>query len=89
MDTDLISSIEVTVEEACAAEGNIFGYGSWTHHSLLYLAYVEHEMGIDEGAEWVRAKLERSWEKMDPTARELVDNEYEVARTFLDVDDSN
>lgn len=189
MDTDLIASIESTVEEACAAVSNIFGYGIWTHHitqvvanarelaprfdadeeivvlgallhdyasikdeslyenhhihspreaenlleqhdypqeridqvkqciedhrgsvdgdpdtpeaaclanadamahiqqahSLLYLAYVENEMGIDDGAEWVRAKLERSWEKMDPIARELVASEYEIARSFLDI----
>jgi uncharacterized protein len=193
MNTDLIKKIESTVKKACAAESNVFGYGSWTHHitqvaantrelapqfnadeeivvlgallhdyagikdealyeehhihgpreaeelleqheypperiervkrciadhrgnvdgepdtpeaaclanadamahiqqahSLLYLAYVEHEMGIDEGAEWVRAKLERSWEKMDPVAREMVASEYDDARVFLDVDNSS
>ena len=186
MDTDLITSLSSTVEEACAGESNIFGYGIWTHHitqvvanvcelvprfdadeeivvlsallhdyasikdeslyenhhihspreaeqlleqhdypqeridqvkqcianhrgsvdsetdtpeaaclanadamahiqqahSLLYLAYVEHEMEIDNGAEWVRAKLERSWEKMDPIARELVASEYETTERF-------
>ena len=32
--------------------------------SLLYLAYVRHEMEIDEGSAWVQAKLQRSWQKL-------------------------
>ena len=34
--------------------------------SLLRLAFVQRHMGIDKGARWVRAKLERSWHKQRP-----------------------
>lgn len=30
----------------------------------LYLAYIHHGMGIDEGRVWVKAKLQRSWQKL-------------------------
>jgi hypothetical protein len=30
----MIAEIERIVEEACAKESNIFGYGIWTHHII-------------------------------------------------------
>lgn len=33
--------------------------------SLLYLAFVQHGMTLDEGTRWVREKLVRSWGKLD------------------------
>lgn len=53
--------------------------------SLLYLAYMQHGMGIDEGAAWVRAKLERSWSKLRPDVQELVRVEYEAILKILPV----
>lgn len=51
--------------------------------SLLQLAYAQHGMGVAEGAAWVRAKLARSWKKLDPDVRELVREEYEAALRLL------
>lgn len=51
--------------------------------SLLYGAYAAREMDIDAGAEWVRSKIERSWQKLDPEARPLVREEYEAAQIIL------
>jgi putative nucleotidyltransferase with HDIG domain len=51
--------------------------------SLLYLAYTKHKMGIDEGAAWVLAKLERSWDKMMPEAKNLIREKYEAIRKSL------
>jgi uncharacterized protein len=51
--------------------------------SLLYGAYAAREMDIDAGTEWVRSKLERSWEKLAPEVRPLVRDEYEAAQTIL------
>ena len=51
--------------------------------SLLYLAYVQHDMAIDEGAAWFEEKTQRSWEKIHPRAREEVRDEYEAAMTML------
>lgn len=51
--------------------------------ALLELAFVQHGMGIDEGAEWVRAKLERSWNKLSPEVQEMVGEKYEAALMTL------
>lgn len=53
--------------------------------SLLELAFVQHGLGIDEGASWVRAKLERSWKKTSPQAHQLIRKKYEAALMTLTV----
>ncbi len=187
MSDGLIEEIRITVERACAAESNVFGYGIWTHHitrvahhavrlasvfeadpeivevaallhdyasvkdealyedhhlhgpieagkllaglgfpadraaavrqaiaahrasveverrnpeaeclanadalahienvpSLLHLAYVRRRQGIDEGADWVRAKLTRSWGKLSPRVREETRDMYHAALEVL------
>jgi uncharacterized protein len=52
--------------------------------SLLRAAYVNREMTVEEGAGWVRAKLERSWEKLHPVAADAVREDYRAAMTLLD-----
>ncbi len=187
MSERLIEEIRITVERACAAESNVFGYGIWTHHitrvadhaarlapifdadpqvveiaallhdyasvkdeslyedhhlhgpveagklldrlgypaaktqavreaiashrasvavdrrspeaeclanadalahvenvpSLLHLAYVRRGLGIDDGAAWVRAKLERSWGKLSPRVRDEARGTYRSALRVL------
>lgn len=51
--------------------------------SLLYLAYVEHAMGIDEGAAWVREKLQRSWRKLRDDVQDMVRETYEAGLEIL------
>lgn len=51
--------------------------------SLLYLAYVNHKMDIDEGKKWVLAKLERSWKKLIPEAKVLIKDKYDAIRKAL------
>lgn len=51
--------------------------------SLLYLAYVRKGLGVDEGATWVRAKLERSYQKLMPEAKVLVGERYRAALGVL------
>lgn len=51
--------------------------------SLLHLAYVQRGMGIMEGAAWVRAKLARSWKKLDPVVQAMVKDQYEAAKKLL------
>ena len=176
----MITEIAEIVEEACASEANIFGYGIWTHHvtqvvkngkylaklfdadpeiieiaallhdyasikdealykdhhihspieaekllkrfgypqerieavkeciathrgsvsrdslmlmqwltlnkcPLLQLAFVQHGMGIDEGTQWVREKLERSWNKLSPQVQEMMMEQYKAALMTLAV----
>ncbi|MFC7325910.1 HD domain-containing protein [Halorubrum rutilum] len=52
--------------------------------SLLHAAYVTREMTVEDGAGWVRTKLERSWEKLHPVAADAVRDEYHAALTVLD-----
>jgi uncharacterized protein len=67
-----------TQEAVCLADAD-----AMTHienvPALLGLVYVQRGMGIDEGADWVRAKLERSWHKLSPAAQELVRDSYQAA----------
>lgn len=51
--------------------------------SLLYLAYVHHGMGIDEGKVWVKAKLQRSWQKLREDVQDMVRDTYEAALKIL------
>lgn len=51
--------------------------------SLLHLAYVQHKLGIDEGTKWVLAKLERSWQKLMPEAKQLLEKKYEAIKIAL------
>ena len=53
-------------------------------NSLLYLAYVQHGINIDEGAEWVKKKLIRSWGKMNNNIRLKLKNEYQAAILTLE-----
>ncbi len=77
----------VTVEHR-SAEGACLANADAMSHieqvpSLLYLAYVHHGMGIDEGKTWVKAKLQRSWQKLRADVQELVRGEYEAALMVL------
>lgn len=51
--------------------------------SLLYLAYVQHKMGIDEGTKWVLEKLERSYQKLIPEAKNLIKEKYQAIKETL------
>lgn len=51
--------------------------------SLLRMVYVEQGLGVDEGAAWVRAKLARSWAKMDPRVQALAEPLWRAAETIL------
>jgi uncharacterized protein len=40
---------------------------------MFYLAYGVHRLGSDQGADWLKAKLQRSWEKiLLPEARAMI-----------------
>ena len=52
--------------------------------SLFYLAYAKFDMGIDEGAAWIRKKLSRTWNKINPEIRYLVEEKYSAALLMTD-----
>lgn len=51
--------------------------------SLLHLVFVQRGMGIDEGTQWVREKLERSWNKLSPLVQALMRERYEAVLQVL------
>lgn len=53
--------------------------------SLLHLAFVQRGMSIDQGSQWVRDKLQRSWRKLTPQVQELMQDKYQAALKTLTV----
>jgi uncharacterized protein len=51
--------------------------------SILYYVFVQRGMGIDEGTLWVRHKLERTWNKLNPQIQEMMQEKYEAALKIL------
>lgn len=53
-------------------------------NSLLYLAYKNHGLGIDEGTAWVLNKLEKGWKKLTlPAARKIILPKYRSIKMTL------
>jgi uncharacterized protein len=52
-------------------------------NSLLYFVFIHQKMNIDEGTKWVLAKLERSWKKLIPEAKEMVREKYKAIKIAL------
>ena len=71
-----------SAEGACLANADAMSHIEGVP-SLLYLAYVHHGMGIDEGRAWVKAKLQRSWQKLRGDVQELVRDKYEATLKVL------
>jgi uncharacterized protein len=71
-----------SVEARCLADAD-----AMTHiqsvPSLLHYAYCQRGLDIDAGAAWVRAKLQRTWNKLAPDARRQVQATYDAALAVL------
>lgn len=51
--------------------------------SLLYLAFVEKKMGIEEGKEFVKNKLTRSFQKLSTESAKYYKNKFEKVMEVL------
>ena len=65
-----------SIEELCVADADAISHFD-SVPSLLYLAYVQRGMGIEEGKEFVKAKLKRSFEKLSPESKKYYKNKFE------------
>jgi len=75
--------IEKTSKEAiCVADADGMAHID-NIPSLLYFAYFNHQMSIDDGAKWVSEKIERSWNKLSYQARQMIKDKYESAQRVL------
>lgn len=72
-----------TLEAECVASAD--GMAHFDNvPALLYTAFVRKQMDIEEGKNWVRNKLGRSWSKLIPEAKELVLPKYESVKILLE-----
>ena len=77
-----VESERSTPEARCLASADALAHIQ-NVPSLLYFAYVHKRLGIDEGAIWVKEKLERSWEKLEPHLQERSKEQCEAALEVL------
>jgi HD superfamily phosphodiesterase len=68
-----------TIEAECVASGDAMAHIT-SFPSLLILAWKVHDMSYQEGIDWALAKMERSWNKLIPEAKELVKDQYEAIK---------
>ena len=51
--------------------------------SVIHLAYGIHQYDTEEGAKWVLKKLARSWDKLMPEAKKLIQKKYNAIQLSL------
>lgn len=73
---------KITIEELCVADADAISHFD-NVPSLLYLAYVNKKLGIEEGREFVRNKLKRSYEKLSDNSKILYETKYEQVMDVL------
>jgi len=78
-----IKSEKSTPEEQVVADADAMAHIE-NFKSLLYLAYVEKGLGIEEGSTWVLKKIERSWSKMSPQGKDMMKSKYESMLNCLE-----
>lgn len=73
---------KLSKEELCVADADAISHFD-SVPSLLYLAYVERKMNIEEGVQFVKSKLERSYNKLSDESKEFYRGKYEHVMAVL------
>lgn len=73
---------KVTLEELCVTDADAISHFD-NVPSLLYLAYVNKKLGIDEGREFVRSKLTRSYEKLSYKSKLFYKTKFDQVMSIL------
>jgi len=68
-----------SLEAECVASSDAMSHIT-NFPALLILAWKVHNMDYQEGIDWALAKMERSWNKLIPEAKELVKEKYEAIK---------
>ncbi len=69
-------------EEMCLADADAISHFD-SVPSLFYLAYVNHGLGVSEGTDFVKSKLERSYNKLSEESKRIYADKYkEVMRVI-------
>lgn len=77
-----ISGERLSLEEMCVADADAISHFD-NVPSLLYLAYVKRNLDIDEGKEYVKAKLIRSYEKLSEESKGFYRDKFEQVMSIL------
>ena len=77
-----ISGERLSLEELCVADADAISHFD-NVPSLLYLAYVKRNLGIDEGKEFVKAKLTRSYEKLSEESKNFYREKFKQVMNVL------
>lgn len=70
-----ITLVRNSIEELCVADADAISHFD-SVPSLLYLAYVEKRMSLEEGIRFVKGKLERSFCKLSPESKAFYEDKY-------------
>ena len=71
-----------SLEELCVADADAISHFD-SVPSLLYLAYVQKSMEIEEGKEFVKDKLTRSFQKLSAKSKKYYQNKFEKVMEVL------
>lgn len=71
-----------SAEEICVADADAVSHFD-SVPSLFYLAYVKCGLDIVEGAEFVRSKLERSYNKLSERGKLIYSDKYKAAMSII------
>lgn len=73
---------KTSVEAECLADADAMAHFD-SVPSLFYYLFTSTEKNIDEAAQWLSAKLERSWNKLSPFAKTISREKYEACQLVL------
>ena len=71
-----------TIEAECVCDADSMSHFS-TIGSLFYLAYNVKKMDTKEGIDFVKGKLQRSYNKLTPTGKEMIKDRYNSIMQIL------
>lgn len=71
-----------TPEEVCVSDADAMAH-FYSVPSLLRMVYVEKGMSIDDGADFVFNKLQRSYNKLSKQGKEIITPQYEASKILL------
>lgn len=73
---------KTTKEEICVADADAISHYD-TLPALFYLAFVQRKLNIDDGVEFVKNKLERSYNKMSKESKEHYKDKRDMIQSIL------
>lgn len=73
---------KTTKEEICVSDADAISHYD-TLPSLFYLAFVQRKLNIDDGLEFVKSKLERSYNKMSQESKKYYQHKREMIKSIL------